>query len=58
MIISQIARNSCPHCGGTLTRVRRRPADRLLSLLVPVGRLHCDWATCQWEGTRVVNKVR
>jgi hypothetical protein len=57
MTISQIARLSCPHCGGTLTRVRRRPSDRFLSLFVPVVRLHCDWAMCQWEGIRVVSNV-
>ena len=47
---------SCPRCRGSLTRVRRRPSDRLRSLLVPVVRLHCDSATCQWEGVRVVTR--
>jgi hypothetical protein len=50
------SRFSCPHCKGSLSRVRRHLGDRTVSLLVPVVRLHCDVATCQWEGIRAVAK--
>jgi len=41
----------CPRCGGKLIRVRRRFADRLLSLVRPVRRYRCRRADCLWEGT-------
>lgn len=50
------SRFTCPHCKGSLSRVRRRLGDRIVSVLVPVVRLHCDVATCQWEGIRVVTR--
>jgi hypothetical protein len=33
------SRFSCPHCKGSLSRVRRHLGDRTVSLLVPVVRL-------------------
>ena len=40
----------CPECGDTLTRIRRRGVDHLLSALVPVGRFRCLNLLCAWEG--------
>ncbi|GIX28408.1 MAG: hypothetical protein KatS3mg123_2289 [Burkholderiales bacterium] len=40
----------CPYCGGPLERIRRRPVDRLLSLLYPVRRYRCFNPACRWEG--------
>lgn len=41
---------ACPHCGGPLMRIARRPIDRLLSRLVSVQRYRCERFSCQWEG--------
>lgn len=41
---------SCPNCGGTTVRVARRFLDRLLSVVMPVGRYRCSAAPCSWEG--------
>lgn len=44
----------CPHCDSPLFRIRRRPADRLLSIFIPVQRYRCsarnEDLTCTWEG--------
>jgi hypothetical protein len=40
----------CPRCGGVLVRVRRKPFDRLLSLLSPRRRYRCRVMGCGWEG--------
>ncbi len=40
----------CPCCGGPLTRIARRPADRLLSLFRPVHRYQCIVLECGWQG--------
>ena len=40
----------CPHCGGNLTRIHRRPVDRLLSVFVPARRFRCVNFRCIWEG--------
>ena len=40
----------CPHCGGYLVRIHRRPIDRFLSLFVTVYRYQCQNHHCQWEG--------
>ncbi|TAK90883.1 MAG: hypothetical protein EPO06_06045 [Burkholderiaceae bacterium] len=40
----------CPLCGGDLLRVPRRPLDRLVSVVRPVGRYRCMAMQCQWEG--------
>lgn len=42
--------SNCPACGTHFTRIRRRPIDRALSAIVPLYRVRCDNATCQWEG--------
>jgi hypothetical protein len=41
---------ACPECGGPLVQVRRRVADRLLSLLIPVRRFRCSILSCGYEG--------
>lgn len=45
------ARLACPRCGHDLVRARRRPLDRLLSLITPTHRYRCREHECQWEGT-------
>ncbi len=40
----------CPRCGSVLVRVRRKPFDRLLSLLSPRRRYRCRAMGCGWEG--------
>jgi hypothetical protein len=42
----------CPHCGGSLHRIRRRLRDRMVSVLVPVRRYQCKNPDCQWRGLR------
>lgn len=50
---------SCPVCGGPLHRIHRRPADRVLSLFVPVKRFQCKDHQCGWSGLRVsTSRVR
>jgi hypothetical protein len=42
---------TCPWCGiGDLHRVRRKPLDRLVSLIIPIARYRCD--TCYKSGLR------
>lgn len=41
----------CPRCNGSLMRVRRHFADRMVSLFSPVRRYRCDSFACRWEGT-------
>ena len=41
---------ACPQCGGTAYRIRRELLDRVVSLLIPVGRYRCPWIGCCWEG--------
>jgi hypothetical protein len=40
----------CPRCGGALVRMRRKPFDRLLSLVSPRRRYRCRAMGCGWEG--------
>jgi hypothetical protein len=40
----------CPRCRGALIRVRRRPIDRLVSLILPRRRYRCVAIGCGWEG--------
>jgi hypothetical protein len=49
----RIAGRDCPHCGGVLIRIHRRPIDRLMSLYVPVARYRCRNHECGWQGLRV-----
>lgn len=41
---------ACPHCRGSLHRVRRRMFDHLISLVLPVRRYQCLSMGCEWEG--------
>lgn len=47
-------RLACPHCDSPLFRIRRRLADRLLNIIVPVQRYRCSARkknlNCVWEG--------
>jgi hypothetical protein len=40
----------CPRCQGALIRIRRRPIDRLISLISPRRRYRCVAIGCGWEG--------
>jgi len=44
----------CPQCGAASYRVRRRPIDRVLSLLSPLERYRCTLIGCGWEGNVAV----
>jgi hypothetical protein len=54
-LMQRYAEHTCPICGANLRRLHRRWSDRLLSLLVPVGRYHCRNTECDWEGRRAKN---
>jgi predicted RNA-binding Zn-ribbon protein involved in translation (DUF1610 family) len=42
----------CPKCGNAdLSRIPRRPLDRVLSWVRPVYRFRCEDPSCGWEGT-------
>lgn len=41
----------CPRCGGPVERVRRRPIDRVLSMVRRLRRYRCRNVECRWEGT-------
>ena len=41
----------CPRCGAMLYRVRRKPWDRLVSLVSPRRRYRCMHPGCAWAGT-------
>jgi hypothetical protein len=51
-LMQRHAGSTCPICGGELHRRHRRWSDRVLSLLVPVGRYRCRNKECRWEGLR------
>jgi hypothetical protein len=51
-----LAGQTCPVCGGELRRRHRRRWDRVLSILVPVGRYRCKNEDCRWEGLRLRTK--
>jgi hypothetical protein len=40
----------CPRCRGALIRIRRRPIDRFVSLVLPRRRYRCVAIGCGWEG--------
>lgn len=42
------ASRDCPRCGKPLYRLRRRPHERLLSVIYPVKRYKCK--ECGWRG--------
>lgn len=42
--------DTCPLCHWKLIRQRRRPVDRLWSLIQPVKRYRCENFSCQWVG--------
>uniref|UniRef100_B8HMP0 Uncharacterized protein n=1 Tax=Cyanothece sp. (strain PCC 7425 / ATCC 29141) TaxID=395961 RepID=B8HMP0_CYAP4 len=41
---------ACPRCGQPLRRTHRKPLDRLVDRLTPVGRYACRDRRCGWEG--------
>lgn len=46
----------CPTCGSRdLSRIRRRPVDRIYSLFFPVRRYRCCAFACNWEGVLKVH---
>ena len=49
---------ACPRCSERLVRIRRRPIDRMLSLVRPARRFRCYNAACQWEGLRSLRQLR
>ena len=51
----QAKARECPQCGAASYRVRRRPIDRVLSLLSPVQRYRCTLIGCGWEGNLAVD---
>jgi hypothetical protein len=50
MTMPREALRSCPCCGGPLTRIARRPTDRLISFFRPVHRYQCIVLECGWQG--------
>jgi hypothetical protein len=48
---------SCPLCGGSVARVRRRSVDKFMSLFHQVHRYHCYMLRCSWEGNLPVVSV-
>lgn len=48
--VNSVFANVCPHCGGDLTRIRRRAVDHVLSVLLPVRRFRCRDFGCIWVG--------
>lgn len=59
------SRDQCPKCRYSLTRIKRRPSDRLLGklLLLPVGRWQCSYFQCRREvisvssGQNIISKA-
>ena len=47
---SRAGTRACPKCGGVLSRVPRRPIDRLTNPFVPARRFRCQFFSCHWEG--------
>lgn len=41
---------ACPRCGQPLRKTPRKPLDRLISNITPVGRYICRDRHCGWEG--------
>ena len=39
----------CPACGSNLNRIPRRFIDRIISIVHPVQRYHCQSFVCNWE---------
>jgi hypothetical protein len=46
----QASDRTCPLCGCSLIRARRRPIDRFISVFHRVYRYRCYAADCSWEG--------
>jgi len=55
--MSSLHERECPVCGGPALRIRRRFIDRLISLVIPVHRYHCQTATCGWRGNLRVSEA-
>jgi hypothetical protein len=42
---------SCPRCGGSVVRIKRRVRDRMMSTFFStVHRFRCEGFGCSWEG--------
>jgi len=48
----------CPLCEWKLIRLRRRPVDRLWSLVHPLKRYRCENFRCQWMGNIATTRIR
>jgi hypothetical protein len=48
----------CPQCGEVAVRVRRRPLDRVVSLVGLVWRFRCKNRECRWTGTVRMEPMR
>lgn len=46
----------CPRCGGSVYRIPRRFADRLVSIFMKVHRYACSSMGCGWEGCQRVKR--
>ena len=45
-----VANYRCPDCGDIVSRIPRRPFDRILSVFVSLRRYRCPNVLCVWEG--------
>jgi len=50
---ARLSTQRCPRCGSELSRIRRRPIDRVVNLYLPVARYRCRDGECAWHGQRV-----
>ena len=48
---------ACPQCTGSLLRIPRGWADRMLSAIIPVRRYRCRSEDCKWEGNLAKRRV-
>ena len=48
--IYSVASCRCPDCGDIVSRISRRPFDRMLSMFVSLRRYRCPNVLCLWEG--------
>jgi hypothetical protein len=54
----RLSRRRCPQCGWAITRIPRRPEDRIVSATPPIRRYRCcDAGGCGWEGTLAVTWI-
>jgi hypothetical protein len=48
--VFSVASERCPACGDIVSRIPRRPIDRILSVFVSMRRYRCPNVLCVWEG--------